>query len=278
MNRKAYTLIELSVVIFIIGILLVSGSMMFQSLGKITEDIETDNTIDQKKKSIISFVTNGKALPDDTQVLTLGTKNTDSLGNDIQYFHDVNLEDNDSICNKNTTTLSVVRCADQTCTTPIQTISNVAFVLASDGYNIVSQTQLVSNSVKVYENDVEISGKDYDDIVDWITLNELRVKAHCNRERLFILNNELPYGYDGNTYTTTIYPKGGVPYNTDDFQWSYSFSPALTCTDTLDINNQGPTLELSCTNPSADTHLVTITVSDDDSNSYSKQFVLTIND
>ncbi len=277
MNRKAFTLVELSIVIAIIGMLLVGGSSGMQWLTKLTQKIESTDIIDAKKDSIISFGTNAKVLPNATQILSLGNQNKDIWQNDLVYYSDTTLESTDALCNQQSTTLSVVRCSDLECLTPIQTINNVAFALVSDGYNSVSQTSLVSNSLNVYENNVVADGFEYDDIVSWMTLDELRVRVFCNRERLKILNNELPYGYAGTTYTTTIYPKGGIPYASDKFQWSYSFSPSLTCTDNLDVNNSATNLQLTCTNPSSNTHLVSITVSDDDFSTYTKEYVLNIN-
>lgn len=276
MNRKAFTLVELSIVILLIGMLLAGGSSGMQWLTKLTQNIESEDIIKANKDAVISFGTNSKVLPDGTQILTLGNQNSDTWGNDVSYYYDANLTLSNNICNKQTTSLSVIKCPDLTCATPTQTINNVAFILVSDGYNNISQTTLLTGDLKVYDNSVEVGGNPYDDLVSWMTIDELRVKSSCNRERLLILNNELPYGYTGSTYITEIYAQGGIAYTPDLLEWSYSFSPALTCTDNL-VSNQASSLELTCLNPAADTHLMSVTVSDNDSNSFTKEFVLTIN-
>ena len=53
----------------------------------------------------------------------------------------------------------------------------------------------------------------YDDIVDYVTLGELRTKSGCQGAPLKILNNELPSGSMSSTYSATIYAEGGVPFS-----------------------------------------------------------------
>ena len=63
--------------------------------------------------------------------------------------------------------------------------------------------------------------EEYDDIVEWVTLNELKVRTGCQGPPLRIVSNELPYGHEGVTYSVTIYADGGVlPYT-----WSLVTAP-----------------------------------------------------
>jgi hypothetical protein len=116
-------------------------------------------------------------------------------------------------------------------------ISNVAFVVVSGAENINIQTTgtLVGppcpagqNCVRVYEigtpniddypppppppiND-PLRVENYDDIVKWVTLDELRTKVGCQGAQLKVVNNELPYGFVNSAYTVTVFADGGIPY------------------------------------------------------------------
>lgn len=159
----------------------------------------------------------------------------------------------DAICGRKTTDLIV--CRDVNCT-DANKITNVAFAVISgaDNYNI--QTGIITGGtcpsgktcVRVYEVDTPSiddctnnspSGdcpyypsaemitrqEPYDDIVKWVTLDELRIKAGCVGPQLKILNNELPYGTKCTVYATDtdplrIFAEGGVPFTSGGkYRW-----------------------------------------------------------
>ena len=51
----------------------------------------------------------------------------------------------------------------------------------------------------------------YDDIVKWVTLDELRTKIGCQGAQLQILNNEIPFTSLGSSYTANVFAAGGIP-------------------------------------------------------------------
>ena len=53
--------------------------------------------------------------------------------------------------------------------------------------------------------------EEFDDIVKWVTLDELRAKMGCLMQ-IRIVNNELPYGFEGGSYIATVYAEGGVSF------------------------------------------------------------------
>jgi hypothetical protein len=108
-------------------------------------------------------------------------------------------------------------------------ITNVAFIVVSgaENYNIQTGTLVGGvcpagqTCVRVYEigtpnidnypADVN-RPENYDDIVKWVTLDELRTKVGCQGAQLKVVNNELPYGFVNSVYTATVYADGGVTF------------------------------------------------------------------
>ncbi len=58
------------------------------------------------------------------------------------------------------------------------------------------------------------------DLVRWVTLDELRTKVGCQGAQLRIVNNELPFGYATSPYASTVTADGGVPYSSGGkYRW-----------------------------------------------------------
>ncbi|MDA8213958.1 MAG: hypothetical protein M0Z64_01630, partial [Nitrospiraceae bacterium] len=127
---------------------------------------------------------------------------------------------------------------------------NVAFVVisGSDDYTIDTTLNGTLNGSPI--NGV-ITGSGYitgtitvndNDIIKWITLDELRIKAGCQGAQLKILNNELPSGFQCSSYSATITADGGVPFASGGYyRWcrQESITAGLTFNpSTLDTNCQ----------------------------------------
>jgi len=152
------------------------------------------------------------------------------------------------------------------------------------------------------------------DIVRWVTLDELRSKIGCQGSPLKILNNELPSGSaTSSTYSATIVADGGVPLNftpltpPDIYSWcvqttTVNVAPAgLTfqkpnvsgvATPITNVINlfqpnclgyaaaswpKAGQLMLSGTPSASGSYYLTVYVSDNNANTVSKPFVLTVN-
>lgn len=132
-------------------------------------------------------------------------------------------------------------------------VSDVAFVLVSGSVNKNIQTDLNTsdNSVTVYyqgqdgadDHPYGVSGsqtaQQYDDIVDWVTLPELRAKAGCDPQKLRLLDSSMPVVQEGEDYNFSIYAEGGVPY-ADGTNEEYLFTLAedddfLATTVSIDV-------------------------------------------
>jgi len=152
----------------------------------------------------------------------------DAWGRPFIYLYDANLFNatptKDTICGRRTTTITL------TDSNTSATIPNVAYVILSAGDDAVANTTLygtVTNSsgATVYANSVinksgaltptapatsaSIAANTTDDLVRWVTLDELRTKVGCQGAQLKIVNNELPYGYENSPYLVKLYRDGG---------------------------------------------------------------------
>jgi hypothetical protein len=136
-------------------------------------------------------------------------------------------------------------CRNAACTNRIQ---NVVFLIVSGAVNANPQTGIVTagcptgqTCIVVYDTgtggiDDCTNGADcpnyetgidrlnrpeeYDDIAEWVTLNELRTKVDCQGPQLKVLNNELPPGSMSSPYSSIIYAEGGIPFPSGgDFKW-----------------------------------------------------------
>jgi hypothetical protein len=138
----------------------------------------------------------------------------------------------------------VIICNDAACNSN-QTIYNVAFVVASKGPNYNLQIMNGTNEIRVYAPGLQVDSfsgtydgipdpnrpEEFDDIVKWVTLDELRVKMACPGAQLRIITTELPFAYQNRPYSATIYAEGGVkPLN-----WSSpTIPPWLSCSSGSD--------------------------------------------
>jgi hypothetical protein len=86
--------------------------------------------------------------------------------------------------------------------------------------------------------------EEFDDIVKWVTLDELRAKMGCSIQ-IRIINNELPYGFENNTYRATVFAEGGVPFpSSGKYRWcrqgnlpsGLSANPSTSATDCLSLS------------------------------------------
>ncbi|MDI6890548.1 MAG: prepilin-type N-terminal cleavage/methylation domain-containing protein [Thermodesulfovibrionales bacterium] len=254
-DGAGFTLIELAIVLIIIGILVALGTALIGPLTKRAKYNETKDIADAAVESVISYGASNKKLPLQGDFTPDGTIDEfveivrnprDAWTKTLYYIADSDLTSipagsTDAICGRKTTGLTI--CRDAACTVTTN-INNVAFVVLSGGGNYNVQTGIITcpagTCVRVFEVDtpniddctdaVNCPGypaaeminveEPYDDIVKWVTLNELRIKAGCVGAQLKILNNELPYGFQGSSYSAIVYADGGVPFSSGGrYRW-----------------------------------------------------------
>ena len=275
MNKKGFTLIELAMVLVIIGILAGIGVTVLGILVKRAKINSTKEIINAASDSLISYAGSSLRLPsNDNEFKSVVRTPVDPFGKKIKYFVDQDLTSASKlVCRKRNTNLTVRICGDTACSSPID-VKNVAFLLVSGSLNNNIQTGdgntytqdhtiLLNTPTTINVYDYGIDNIDnfpadmnrperYDDIVKWITLGELQTKIRCEN-RLSILNNELPYGYENSSYNAAIFAEGGIPFtdgsdpDTDpDYKWCFQGSLpsgiSINCANNL-------TASTNCLNP-----------------------------
>ncbi len=304
-NQKGFTLVEIAIVLVIVGLLVGMGANLIGPLTKRVKVHETKEIVNAAVESVIGSGASSNLLPDAAAFPTIVRKSDDVWSSQLIYIYDSSLTG--SICGRTTTNLSVNDCSDDTCSSFV-TINNVAFIIFSESENFNNQTAAAgaaSSAVNVYDYGLNVDNysgdgatvEPYDDIVKWITLGELIIKADCSGTRLKILNNELPYVKRGDTYSATVYADGGVPYGSGgQYRWcrqesppsDFTFTPSTLNTDCLNLTESSwlPSNNLVISgshSSSSGSFNVTFFVRDDNDSSGSndniaqKSFVITVN-
>jgi len=222
-GQYGFTLIELAVILVIIGMLITMGAGLMGPLVKSAKYNETKETLNGAVATVTGFGTINNRIPTGVEFPSVVRIPRDSWRGSLFYIPEADLvtTTDGGICGRKSTGITVALCPDSTCAAPTATITDVAFVVLSGGENKNIQTASSAGTVQVYDPD--IPGIDdyttdmnrtepYDDIVKWLTLNELRIKSGCVGAQLKILNNELPFGSIGTAYSAMTYTDGGVPY------------------------------------------------------------------
>lgn len=240
-HNKGFTLVELAVSLVVIGLLIGLGTAMMGPLMTAIKVRESKENLGAAVESVNSWASGNNQLPDTTNLASVVRTPTDAWGRDFIYLYDDNLAPatatKDTICGRRSTTLSL------TDSNTGATIPNVAYIIFSYGDDAVSNTTLTSgtltpapaNPPKIEAsasvtagNAAAIAANTTDDIVRWVTLDELRTKVGCQGAQLRIVNNELPYGAVPNAYSVKIYADGGVPFSTNPstYKWCVNTLPA----------------------------------------------------
>jgi len=294
--KKGFTLIELAMVLIIIGILLGGGISVFGILTKRSKVKETQNIIDQDVQIVKTFVANQKRLPSSDEFKEIA-KTQDIWDKTLGYKYAKNLTEENSICYENSTPLEIKICKNKDCSEVEDTVKNVAFLILSPGENLNSQTDLSTDTVKIYlpgiKTDDNTSDSNieqpYDDIVKWATLNELKQLTDCKEEKLHILNNEIPYGFQNSAYDAKIYAQGGLVYDSGGkYAWCYEgdLPSGLTtnpnyhstdCMGSIDFWKNADYFNITGTPTEPGNYKITVYVKDKNENVDKRSYVLTIN-
>ncbi len=212
-RNNGFSLIELSIVMVIVGLIVSMGFMVFgpsmKSALKSKNETIVQNTVD----SLIGFAGAHKYLPD-TNLTEAARSKEDALQWDLEYKHATGLQVKNSVCDLATTDMQVT----VTRATPF-TIANVAFIVWSKGNNTTSEIAgVTAGGVTTYTipvfsdqttNYVDNSA-DKDDVSGWATLSELKAAADCGPDmRISVASQTV-----ASNYAATFNGVGGVaPYS-----------------------------------------------------------------
>lgn len=294
-SRRGFTLIELAIVLVIVGLLIGIGTSMVGVLSSAVKVRETKDLLDANMQAVTSWASAANRLPGAASgfgnFTSIAKSRQDSWGRPFTFLYYSSLArtnpTKDTICGRRSTPLNI-----QT-TDPAATITNVAFVILSSGDNsapksIKSKLNGSSITASIHANGtitVNPAASD-NDIVRWVTLDELRSKIGCQGAPLKIVNNELPFANVGARYKATLVSDGGVsPYKWCIKYTSLTLPGNITSTSTVDQNctsgfTQATFTILSSSSIAANSqgsYSITPYVQDSGGNTAYKPFVLTIN-
>jgi prepilin-type N-terminal cleavage/methylation domain-containing protein len=246
-RNSGFSLVEMAIVLVIFGLVLASASSILGLFVNKGGAERTRKMMDSNKNSLISiaagkgyYIKSGETYTSTSDVISAMSYPQDAYGRDFHLVIDDTLNyyetgaqskselDYKPVCGTDSTTMTIHLCKDASngcdSTAEYTEVKNVGLVLVSGSSNKNVQTDVKEisgeNVVKVwfqgtdakddYTSDVNRAEK-YDDIVDWITLPELRTKAGCDPVKLDFLDTSVPVLSSG-SYRAEIYPKGGIPF------------------------------------------------------------------
>ena len=234
MKRKAFTLIELAIVLTIVGLMIGGSFKLLKYQREKTKINEAKEIVLSAKNAIIgNTALNGNTLPDSDyfdENLSPVTNNEHPL----LYVYDNNLTMNDA-CTVSSTSLSVH--------TPDKNISDIAFVVVSESANYNMQTAYSGGVVTLHDPSEEVDDntspinrvESYDDVYQWVTLSELQNFVDCSAEQIQIVTpNALPSDVNSSvsylgTSSALIVADGGSRYpdgdgdGQDDYKWCVEY-------------------------------------------------------
>ena len=225
-NHRGFTLIELSIVLVIIGMLVGLGANLIGPLTTFVKVRETRDIQDAAIQSITSWAASRNTIPNDALFASAAKSPLDAWGRNMVYLYDTNLytasPTKDTICGRRSAALTLVT------TDPAATMANVAFAVLSGAENASFKSTLNGLAITVSAaatGTITVTGPN-SDLVRWVTLDELRSKIGCQGAPLKILNNELTVASKADGYSNVIlYADGGVPIDTNKYKWCISALP-----------------------------------------------------
>jgi len=273
MDRRAFTLIELAIVLTIIGLMVGGSFKAMQMMNERSRVSEAKEQVLGAKNAVIGFAIEFPSLP---TVNNFDANLSPLQGNQVNLMVYVPANNllTDDICAFTTTDLNVT--VNNVDGTPRPPISNVAFVIAHGSANRNLQTALTGNTVVVHspteqtvDDNITFVNRleQYDDIVEWVTLAQLQQTVGCNDNPLRIVNGSLPDGYEDRNYSAKIDVDGNYSVPTSSncvfSNGAFSYNSA-----TFDINATAP-LSVGTVSARCDIQA--------DGRSTSKSFVITVN-
>ena len=228
-KQKGFTLVELAVSLVVIGLLIGLGTAMVGPLMNSIKVRESRENLGAAVESINGWAAGNNRLPqwgdgaaDATtdEFVEVARNSADAWGRPFIYLFDSNLFNaaptKDTICGRRSTALTL------NTIDPAATITNVAYIVLSQGDDAVTDSTIAATPVTSgsITSATTVTANTSDDLVRWVTLDELRTKVGCQGPQLRIVNNELPYGYATSPYASTVTADGGVPYSSGGkYRW-----------------------------------------------------------
>jgi len=227
-NSKGFTLIEMAIVLVVIGLLVSIGAALIGPLTKRAKLSETRETVKAVREAFFGYAVKngylpGAGPPDPFGVV--GAVKRDSWGRDILYYGAPEVQGaTTNICGVTSTTMQVNECTDANCTT-YNTKSNIAFIIYSLGEdgNGAGTGTVSPFSVRLPGSPYSDGGinYEYDDVVQYVSLDELRASRNCPQQLAISSTSPLPEAEEDSFYSYSFQAVGGLPpYTWSTGTWS----------------------------------------------------------
>jgi len=264
LTERGFTLIELAIVLVVIGLLIGLGTSLMGPLTKQAKVRESQEIVKGAKEAILGSVVKNGFLP----MSTAGARSIDGWGSPLQYVRAAALEGSTTdACGVVATGLTVRECQNDACSAFVP-LSNIGFIIYSKGadYNDAGTVVTAPTLYRVMTQGSQYSSYNYDDIVAYVSLDEIRSRRGCGQPLAIVSPVLLPDGEEDSVYFNALQATGGKP----PYSWSVTFGALPTGTflsagggisGTININNSAPnTGELTaCSNSFTFTATVTDT-------------------
>jgi len=228
MGRRGFTLIELSIVLTIIGLMIGGSFKVMKMMRERAKIAEAKEQVLAAKNAVIGYVLKWPDLPTVTE-FDANLSTSKDPNHPMFYTADTSLwVTGNDVCEFTSTSLKVNNRGS--------TINDVAFVIAHEGANYNLQTDLNVSNQTVYIHTpftkrddnptiMNNAGHEYDDVVEWVTLDQLKKEVGCIDKPFRFIIDKLPNG------------KVGVQY------------PSVLGTAKLEVENSlpGETVSMDCT-------------------------------
>lgn len=275
-RKSGFTLVEIAIVLVIIGLLVTLGTSMIGPLTKRAKVIESREAVKAAKEAVLGYVIKNGYLP--TTIGPSGGRELDAWGRNLSYAADTTLIlTSTNACNRTSTDRTIFECTNTACTT-YNTKSNIAFIVYStgedaDGAGTTTQPTAgpACPSGTCYWLREQASSDasytlEYDDIVQYVTLDEIRSARSCS---FTMTTNSLPDANTGVAYSVTLQASGGqTPYTS----WTIT-AGALPAGITLGA----ATGIISGTTTTSGVYNFTVTLTDANAVTTTKAFTLLVN-
>ncbi len=272
MKKSAFTLIELSIVLVIIGLLIGGSFKILKVMRERAQISRAQDDVQVAKQAVLgNTILNYNILPP-VAYFDQNLSPIKSNQHQLLYAYANNLNKK-NICSVQSTSLKIQK---KHFNTVKQTINNIAFVIVSEGANHNMQTAKSGHTVKIYDYETKVDdnktpiniAENYDDVADWVTLAQLQEEAQCSQKPFRIINTSLPTANEGQNYGATLYVENNVS----------SVSISCTPSDDKDIKFSDTNNSFYGTPNSSGTSERTCTATENDTErTNTKHYVITIN-
>lgn len=263
-SESGFTLVEIAMVLVLLGVLVTFGMTLVGPLTKKLKYNATKEIIQADIDGIEGWSYDGKLLPTSGTWATVVRNPKDAWLAQLYYVYDNNLTSvsTGGICGRSSTAI----CLNVACTgTASDTYVAFAVLSAADDHTVQTTLNSITIAAPGAGTGPLATPSTSDDIVYYVTLNELRTKAGCKGAQLQILNQELPEGYNGASYSAIIEVDpayaGAPPVASPKYTWTITGAPVwLTTSSPLTVTGDTLTLPVPPATGIAATPTTTITV------------------